>query len=779
MRISLKTSHITVMILILLLSLPTTIQAQDAVVNQIVSLVNQARGDAGIAPVSMNFALNAAAQRHSNDMANTLNLTHTGSDGSEFWHRMADAGYGLTTGGENVLFRWDASGAGAFDQWRASPPHNANMMNPDFREIGVAYAQGGNGAFYFTMVLGTSPNSPSTSVQPTAVLPTPIPPTPVPPTPIPPTPIPPTPVPPTQIPPTTIPPTVIPPTQIPQVVQSNRTQPTQVIPTNIPPTLAPAATAQIVMPTSTPITIAQLPTLTSLTNALPTTVPDTIVTLMPSSTPMQTSTPVINTDNNTPQNNSDNNNNLPRSTAVALAPVEPNQDLSLPYNSLASVIQLWGRNFISLAIANLTVIEPTPMAETTVNSNSSSNDISDIRLTYTDTTFTLINTSGQTLDLSQLSFESTNGVFFAFQWNNEFLSQSLNAFTTNDCLQITVGNTPTKPFECDTRHSWVSAGQGDFWRDAIVFNVRNGENRIGICEVIRGVCDLSLSGDTQLTEADANNTNVPTTVINPDVRLVYNDDNLTLINISGRTLDLAGLLFTSDTSQMQIDKWQTEFLSASLSGFPAGDCLQVWGLGNNSVRNKPNECDTRHAWIAVGDTFTFWRGNFTVNRYTETLTTCNIANGVCEFSMDSNNNNTPVSNVAPTSVPASPVTSGNSLRIINTGNGIILLNNTALPANVSNIAFESDNGVMLASRWDSPDLSRPLTALPTGDCLEVWSIGSNWQDRSPECNTRHSWIAVGQDQQFWDNVNTYRVRIGGQVLATCETRVAFCDVPLP
>jgi hypothetical protein len=172
---------LTSTVIALALIIPNHIYAQDGVSNQIIALVNQARASAGLSPVATNTALVAAAQRHSNDMAATENLSHTGSDGSQFWQRIADAGYGMSTGGENVLYRWDTSAAGAFGQWQASPPHNANMMNPDYYEIGVAWAQAPSGAYYFTMVLASRPGASAPSPpQPTAVPPTPIPPTPVP-----------------------------------------------------------------------------------------------------------------------------------------------------------------------------------------------------------------------------------------------------------------------------------------------------------------------------------------------------------------------------------------------------------------------------------------------------------------------------------------------------------------------------------------------------------------------------------------------------------------------
>lgn len=133
----------------------------------IVAQVNKDRTAANLTPVTINALLTAAAQRQSNDMAAKDFLDHTGSDGSAFDTRAADAGYKMATGGENILFRMDLSADGAYQQWWNSPPHKANMMNPDYKEIGVAFActaQGGK--YYYTMVLGTSLDAGNMGQQP-------------------------------------------------------------------------------------------------------------------------------------------------------------------------------------------------------------------------------------------------------------------------------------------------------------------------------------------------------------------------------------------------------------------------------------------------------------------------------------------------------------------------------------------------------------------------------------------------------------------------------------
>jgi hypothetical protein len=159
--------------LILFLLLFSVVGITPAVAQEpdLVALVNQARANAGLAPLVSNTQLVTASQRHSNDMAAGNFMSHTGSDGSSVGTRVTQAGYTWNFVGENVLYRWNVSAQGAFDQWWNSPGHRANMMNANFCDIGVTRAQASNGAIYYTMVLARrSGVSTCPSPQPTATL---------------------------------------------------------------------------------------------------------------------------------------------------------------------------------------------------------------------------------------------------------------------------------------------------------------------------------------------------------------------------------------------------------------------------------------------------------------------------------------------------------------------------------------------------------------------------------------------------------------------------------
>ena len=100
--------------------------------------------------------LAAAAAAHARDMAEHAELTHRGSDGSAPADRITRAGYEWRGSGENVAAgQRDADAVVA--AWLESPGHCANIMEPNFTEMGVAFVQvpGANPSIYWAQSFAT------------------------------------------------------------------------------------------------------------------------------------------------------------------------------------------------------------------------------------------------------------------------------------------------------------------------------------------------------------------------------------------------------------------------------------------------------------------------------------------------------------------------------------------------------------------------------------------------------------------------------------------------
>ena len=114
---------------------PTAAPPPPSATDQVVSLVNGARADAGCGALRVDDRLTAAAQGHSDDMAVNGYFSHTSQDGRTFADRVLAAGY-PNPGGENIA-QGQRSAQSVHDAWMNSDGHRANILNCDFTAIGV------------------------------------------------------------------------------------------------------------------------------------------------------------------------------------------------------------------------------------------------------------------------------------------------------------------------------------------------------------------------------------------------------------------------------------------------------------------------------------------------------------------------------------------------------------------------------------------------------------------------------------------------------------------
>jgi uncharacterized protein YkwD len=112
---------------------------------------------AATTPLNWNSMLLTAATGHSADMAKNNYFSHTSQDGRTFDKRITAAGYSWSTVGENIA-AGQTSVQSVMTSWINSPGHCQNLMNPNFRDIGVACVRNDAASYrlYWTMDLGRS-----------------------------------------------------------------------------------------------------------------------------------------------------------------------------------------------------------------------------------------------------------------------------------------------------------------------------------------------------------------------------------------------------------------------------------------------------------------------------------------------------------------------------------------------------------------------------------------------------------------------------------------------
>ncbi|MFB7246373.1 SCP-like protein [Streptomyces populi] len=122
---------------------PVNVSAEAAAEAEVLKLVNDERAKVGCSPVAANSSLTDLAQAFSEDMAAQDFFDHTDPGGLTPWDRAAKAGI-TSLGGENIA-RGQADAAAVMEAWMNSPGHKANILNCDFKTLGVGvhFAEGG------------------------------------------------------------------------------------------------------------------------------------------------------------------------------------------------------------------------------------------------------------------------------------------------------------------------------------------------------------------------------------------------------------------------------------------------------------------------------------------------------------------------------------------------------------------------------------------------------------------------------------------------------------
>ena len=110
---------------------------------------------AAAAPLVWNAILGGSAEAHSRAMANGNFFDHQDPDGRTPGDRAELAGYSGQRVGENIAAGLDGASK-VVDGWLASPGHCANLMNPQFSELGAAYANDpkSDAGIYWTALFG-------------------------------------------------------------------------------------------------------------------------------------------------------------------------------------------------------------------------------------------------------------------------------------------------------------------------------------------------------------------------------------------------------------------------------------------------------------------------------------------------------------------------------------------------------------------------------------------------------------------------------------------------
>ncbi len=128
---------------------PETVLADPADAQAVLDEVNALRAKGCQCPGGKRFRpapalqldslLEKVAQRHADDMQQNRFFSHDSEDGTIFSRRITRAGYHWQVVGENIAMGYPTPEA-VVKAWRTSRDHCPNLMNPEFRDMGIGKA---------------------------------------------------------------------------------------------------------------------------------------------------------------------------------------------------------------------------------------------------------------------------------------------------------------------------------------------------------------------------------------------------------------------------------------------------------------------------------------------------------------------------------------------------------------------------------------------------------------------------------------------------------------
>jgi uncharacterized protein YkwD len=107
---------------------------------QILDLVNNDRASHGLSQLELDPVLTLAALAKAEDMTSNNYFAHTSPDGATPWQWFRAMGYNYTYAGENLAEGY-TDPYELEKSWMASAPHRANILSPNFEEVGLAIVE--------------------------------------------------------------------------------------------------------------------------------------------------------------------------------------------------------------------------------------------------------------------------------------------------------------------------------------------------------------------------------------------------------------------------------------------------------------------------------------------------------------------------------------------------------------------------------------------------------------------------------------------------------------
>lgn len=111
-----------------------------------VNLLNADRAANGLPPLKLNLAVTAVARQHAQDQIDRNFFAHVNPDGQSPFDRMRNSGISFGYAGENLAINRNVTAAE--QAFMNSPGHRANILNPNYKQVGIGVRYSPQGSVY-------------------------------------------------------------------------------------------------------------------------------------------------------------------------------------------------------------------------------------------------------------------------------------------------------------------------------------------------------------------------------------------------------------------------------------------------------------------------------------------------------------------------------------------------------------------------------------------------------------------------------------------------------
>ncbi|MGN1115632.1 MAG: CAP domain-containing protein [Candidatus Ornithomonoglobus sp.] len=118
-------------------------------------LVNDIRSQHGLHQLTWNSDLTRAARLHCEDMISRNYFAHNTPEGCTPFDRMKALGIRYSAAAENIA-AGQPDPQSVVESWMSSEAHRNNILNPDLKEVGIAFVRGGTYGIYWAQEFATT-----------------------------------------------------------------------------------------------------------------------------------------------------------------------------------------------------------------------------------------------------------------------------------------------------------------------------------------------------------------------------------------------------------------------------------------------------------------------------------------------------------------------------------------------------------------------------------------------------------------------------------------------